>query len=774
MFFKYQNFFFILLLGVLCIRCNTTKELAKGEVLVHKNIIKIDAPKKIKNLSTLEYELSTTIKQKPNRKWLGVPRQWFYYNHNDPQDTTKWDNWVNRNISESPSLYSTDKAKATALSMQNFLKNKGYFNAEVGFETEIKRQKATTTYFVSPRDQYYYNKITYKANDPKIQKLLNEIYAERLIKSDTPVDEALYNQEAKRIEQYIRNNGYYDFNIKYILPLEADSSDLKVTASLEVASPSDSTFLQVYDIGKVYIYPSYNPLFRERYQVDTIINNVHFMSIGDIGIKERVILRSIYLNEGSMYRQADVDKTRIQLSKLGIYKFVKINSFKNKDKPNTIDFQIFLPAKKKMGLDGDFEFNTATNSTFGNNAIGTAINFNYRNRNLIRGAELLKVSGGIGVEFPLGDSTRSLVNSLNIDGSVDLFVPRFIDMGFLKLMRTFKVVSPKFYEELSENAKSRFSANYSYVNLTDFYRSNSTSLSFGYDVNLSRNRRFVFNPVGINFLNLQPVPNSYFEQIILAENELLRRSFDDQLFTGFLFRDLTYSLATKTNRFGETWFMRATGEISGLELYALNALITPDKNWNVINPLSHYYKLEVEGRYTRQFSTRHAFASRILLGGANSFGKFTEVVPYVKQFFVGGPNSIRAWDVRELGPGSYVDPDAISPFYQAGDLKLEMNAEYKFDIWWVFEGAVFVDAGNIWTLREDSDRLGSKISKDFFKQIAVGAGTGLRMDFSFFVIRLDLGYKIRNPYPDLNNSYWNNPHLWRGINWNLAIGYPFY
>lgn len=756
-----------LFLMVFLSSCETTKFLKEGESFVAKNSIKFKG--EVEDKSTLEFELSTIIKQKKNGNWLGIfPSEWFYYNHTDARDTTRWDQWVLRRIAEPPSIYEEAESLSTQESMANFLKNRGYFDAKVEFESELKRKRTSATYLIYPGERYYFNDVSIRAEDPKIQAVLDSVSRQSFLKKGAPVDERLYNQESARIRSEILDRGFFDYNTAYLLPLKGKQNGNLVDAELTLVSPKDSDGYQVKKIGKILVYPRYNPLNLSSYSKDTLIGGIHFITTGKLDIKAEVLLNAIYLKSGDIIRQRNIDKTRLQLSKLGLSKFVGIKTIKNAKDPNTIDIQIQLPPKKKMGLDGDFELTTAQNTTASLLSLGTEVSVDFRNRNALKGAELFRSSLAFGIESPLDTFA---ITSLNFNGSIDLFTPKFVDFfGVLKLMKAAKLLESSFYKNLEENAKTKFSLNYNYIQLRNSYSSNTVSVGlFGYDVQLPRNRRFIFTPTGVNFLNLQAEPEFL---AFLSTRELLKLSFTDQLFTGLLFKEMTFLMAKKnrSNTFRQD--IRFALETSGLEVYALNQIFSPTKPWKVFNPFAHYFRSELEARWNWKINNKQAFAMRASVGAASAYGAFSKVVPYVKQFYVGGPSSIRAWDVRQLGPGSY-EPPAISdginqPFFQTGDFKLEFNGEYRFDLISVLEGALFVDAGNVWSWQE-LDRPGAKISWNFLDEIAIGAGAGGRLDFSYFIIRLDVGWKIRYPYA-IDGQRW---FAFRSPNYNLAIGYPF-
>jgi hypothetical protein len=274
----------------------------------------------------------------------------------------------------------------------------------------------------------------------------------------------------------------------------------------------------------------------------------------------------------------------------------------------------------------------------------------------------------------------------------------------------------------------------------------------------------------------------------LTPSTFLRLSFDDQLFTGFILRNFNYIFNSRINGFGERWNYRLSSELSGLEVLAANrtwGALFGKQEWKIgeLN-FSEFFRIDQDLTYTRNFSKSVAGAVRFGVGIAQSFGD-SRTVPYVKQFFVGGPSSIRAWRIREIGPGSYLKidpgtgrPDTTQPFFQAADFRFEFNGELRFPIFSYFKGAVFIDGGNIWTINKDIGRPGSQLKWDSFRNLAIGTGFGVRGDFDYFIIRLDFGLPLRRPYPDIETgSYWV-PKLISGMklknfNPNLAVGLPF-
>jgi outer membrane protein assembly factor BamA len=423
--------------------------------------------------------------------------------------------------------------------------------------------------------------------------------------------------------------------------------------------------------------------------------------------------------------------------------------------------------------------------------IGLSGRLNYRHRNLFQGAELFSTNVESGVEVNLGRTVSSRVNSANFNVQNDLLIPRFIDP--IRFYRFINEIWPgrngflgdRTYRWLAEG-NTNIGLGYQYLSLFELYDYHSFTASMGYDAQPDLQRRLQLNHIGIDvFL---PETKSNFDAI-LENNRFLRESFRKQLFTGFLFRDYRFTQTGRNRPRGINVSLTHSAEVSGLEIFGINTLYNSlaDQrggfeigNGDKALSFSQFAKLEVDTRVRHVISPSQELAFRFSTGLAFPYGPFTQQVPYIKQFYVGGPSSIRAWQIRELGPGGFQDPfnnpDGDLPFYQTGDIKIEGAAEYRFDIAWIFEGALFVDAGNVWTVQDDPTRPDAVFSNNFLKQIAVGTGIGLRMDFTYFRIRLDFGYKLRNPYP-IEGKYWLFDNFkdfsFRQFTTNFAIGYPF-
>ncbi len=708
-------------------------------------------------------------KQKPNSKFLGIfgTRLWIYNRTNSKDSLKKFNSWLNRKVAEKPTIYSPKTAEKTAESMQFYLNNKGFFDAKVGYKADTKKQKTVVTYTVKPNRSLLIDSVNFDVDYPDLLTILNKNNSETLLKPGDPVDNTLFDQEKSRISKLFRNKGYAYFYPNYVKFLSYDSTAYKADVTTSILPSEDGGDHEIYQVGDVYIYPGFLPTADDA-NLDTLDMGGGYFFIskgGKLGIKTKPILNAIFLEKGTTYSQDAYDATNMKLGNLGIYKFVSIRYNKNRLKKNELTFHIFLTPIKKQELGYSFEVYTDNI-----NALGTGVNLNYRNRNFFKGAEVFLISVENGLEFALTreeDDTGvdRIFNSIDLSGRADIYFPKFI-VPF-KLSRNMRNNSPK----------TRLSLNVDYTKRRNYYTNTLFSASYGYDWQVGKHVRHVLNPASINFLVINEIEQNF--QNILDSNIYLANGFVDQFFLG---GNYTFVYTGPTFRNGNSWFFKGNVDVAGNTTYLFDQIIRPNVNFEAFGnkvDYSQYARFDADLRYYNNLGRRSTFASRVTASTGFAFGNSKELgtIPYVKQYSVGGTSSVRAWKLRELGPGSYYqNQDTVRQAYQAGDFRLEGSIEYRFDIFSALEGALFIDAGNVWTLREDEDRPGSKLSKDFLKQIAVGFGYGLRFDFSYFVIRLDLAYKLRSPYIDPESGFDRKAFeslRFRDATFNLAVGYPF-
>lgn len=794
--------FFILLLGT---SCGTLKHLEEGETMLRKNKIEIKDKNNVDNINDLKYELGALTYQKPNSKFLGVLPSlgpWYYYHIQAKSDTTWWGRFVLKNFAETPAVYSLEKADLSAENMEKALRNKGYFDAKVEFETKkkgLRKKKTHVTYYIKAGKRYYLDEVNFTSKDTAIHEIMQEIKDETLLPPGAPASKTAYEEEIRRITLHLLNNGYANFYKKYFSKLQTDTlskdtsfNQLK-NVELEVLLLKDSSLHKTYSIGEVTVISMYDENGSPIMDQDSIFNNTHFyVGKGKHFIKLKALDRKIFLREGDIYRLDNIDKTRVQLGSLDIFQFVNIKRSISEKADSILNYEIRLIPKKRQEFGVDFEFNNSRIVTTSNSFVGTAAALSYRNRNTLRGGEVFTARAEGGIEVIPRQNFG--VNAWNINLNFSMDFPKYHDLlktdQFIlaPIFIPFSKARKRFSEKLEEEAVTSTSLKYNVLANTGNFRIDIFAGSWGWKLRPNSNWNVAINKIGIDFLD--PVLSQRFRDSVIAKNAYLERSFRSQLFTGGIFRDINVMYRKDIGRKGKaSWMALGNLEVSGLEVWAINKI----RNWDRISnnditfklankyEFSQYVKLEGDFRYYIKGRGDRLFASRLNIGIAGDFG-FSDEVPYVKQFAVGAPNSMRGWRLRELGPGSYVDPDAdvsTTNYYQTGDFKIEANLEYRFHIAWYLKGAVFIDAGNIWSLNKNDEREGAGITRafDLLDEMAVNAGLGFRLDVDYFILRFDLGYKWRNPYPDENGNH-NLIRSRRDLALNkflgsLSVGYPF-
>ena len=800
---SYKYCFFILTI-VFLTSCDTTKYLQEGQSYLKGNYIEFEKGTKIKNRTSLEYELETLFKQTPNQPFLWTSRRYFYFAQNDTlyrsKFMKKWKKFEGRRLAEVPVYFDTAKANATADAMKYYLQNKGWFWAETEYyqETNKKGTKTKVYYVVKPNKQYTIDSIEFKSEDKKIEEIVNSISDESFLKKGKPVDVNLYNQEVARITEHLRNNGYAYFQPQHVGGLDGvDSADLKVKVILPIYPPTGQTEHKIYKVGDITIYPNYGQNFGLNQEPDTTINGIRFVNNGEpFRVKPKTLLNSVSLKTGELYNREKEINTNLQLSSLGVFSFVTIKAEPDTIQENVLNFYILLTQNKKWEFGADFDINQTERSggeAGTRNLLGLSFSPSLKSRNSFKGAELAILSSDFGIEFT---PCRNIpINTLDIGVQGDLYFPRFVDyLAFWKILNKVGLTTDDYYKSLIGRATSRISAGYNFYSLLDYYSYNLFNASMGYDIQKSARSRFVVNNLGVDFLF--PNLKSRFLDIV-AQNPFLENSFKRQFLTGFFLRDFTYIYSPALRRTGGTWYFQGTAESSGLEVFGLNKLFNAvdgsSNTWRLQDAdLSKYFRVELDLRRYWQPRTTRTFVMRLNSGIIIPYAD-SEEAPYVKQFYVGGPQSIRGAYARGLGPGSYLDTTTIDLsqrnfFYQTGDIKLEWNIEYRFHMFrplnlFDWNGAFFIDGGNIWTLDEDPNeagrREGSKFElKNTFKQMAISVGTGVRWDFTYFIMRFDFGTLIRHNYPDpaRNNTYWADFSTFKlkdRVAFHLGLGYPF-
>jgi outer membrane protein insertion porin family len=776
--------------------CNVEQFLQKDQHIVRRNTIELKNIKNKRTETALKTELATLYKQRDLPDLLAGRKNksgaWYWFKSlKADASTPRLVRWQYRNFSRPPSFYDEKATAATVKNIRQYLQNSGYLYPSVTSEKNFhgkEKGMADVSYLVDPGRLYVIDTADFVCADTAIQYLISDLAPETILKRGVPLDARLYELERQRITESLNNLGYARFTLNYIAPLDSDTTYTKiddngnrlVNVKLTVQRPNDPLAFNKFSTGEIVVYPKYDVNRGETIAFDSIIDAKIFFTYekGDIGLRAAPLSKAIPLAPNEPYRKDDADRTLRQLTNLGIYRFVNIKPMIEDCDSNSVNYKIYLTPNKKMSFEGGLELNYANiSSTQGGKLgrIGLATDVGFTHRNVFGGAERFNSTLSLGLDYGLGQQTRAFSQDIRFQNT--LSAPKFLNLTrSWWLINRLNLVNHNFYKELIDNGSSEINLGYAYRNLLplNLYKLQQFNLNFR-NVLKRKNglEKYSLSQSGIELQLSDP-------DEALNANQRFLRSLQRQLLTGLIFRSLTYENNGSTNNFGERFQYTFSIEQSGSELLAAEQLFNGGKPYSVGTQtddlaFSKFWRGEFDIRYTRQLLAKRAFAARFSVGLASAFGG--TVVPYSRQFFVGGPNSIRGWLAQDLGQGGYKDLTIKSPIpFQAGDVKIELNSEYRFPVFWRIESAVFFDAGNVWNLKADPKVPNGNIDKFWFDQIAISSGVGLRLDVTYAVLRLDFGFRLRNPYKDDLNNNWiplDNYFSNNNVNPNFALGFPF-
>ena len=745
--------------------CSNTKYLPKGDLLFTGSSVTVkDSVLKKKERKALENELEALLRPKPNKNIFGLRPKLLIYNlAGEPKNEKGIRHWLRTKVGEAPVLFSKVDLDYNVAVLRNFTENRGYFKTRVSADSTAKNKRATAEYTVWPKRQYRIKSVQFPADSSDLGKEIAKTSRRSLLKEGNPYDLEVIKAERERIDARLKEKGYYYFNPDYILAqVDSTKGDYEVNIKLKIKDETPDKATIAYKINKIVVYPNFsiskdNVIHKKedvvQYKDFTIIDSANTF-------KPRVFDRALYFKKGDLYNRKNHNLSLNRFVNLGTFNFVK-NEFKVSDSlKNTLDAYYYLTLLPKKFI--RVEVLGKTNSA---SYTGTEVNVNWNNRNVFRGAELLTVSVFGGADFQLSGENKGQ-NIFKLGTETSLTWPRLI--------------TPFKMEGSSEFVpRTKATVRYEYQNRTQLYALNSFKTSFGYLWKDNIRKEHQLNVVDITYVSPNNVTAEYQEDI--DADPALGKVIEKQLIFGptYSYTFTNTMLKRKKHTFYFNGEVDLAGNITGLATAANVKQGDTIKIFDV--PFSQYVKVNADFRHYLKLGKESQLASRIIVGAGFAYGN-SITLPTTKQFVVGGTNSIRAFRARSLGPGSFQAPLTSNSYFpdQSADLKLEFNTEYRAKIYGLMKGALFVDAGNIWLLNADPDKPEAEISKDFMKQIAVGAGAGLRFDFSFLILRTDLAIPLRKPYLpegqrwviddiDFGSSSWRKENLIL----NIAIGYPF-
>ncbi len=749
----------LLLVLVIISSCGVGKFLQKDEWLIEDFEISFDEELSKKE-KWIENGLRYWIQQKRNGRVLWIPKEYIFLSHSEKHDTSKYDEVMRNVMGEEPALYNKDRTLEAISRMESWLKfNKGYYHARVGHHLDtISSYKVDVVFDVHLGERFKYGSLEFLSKDTSILNKVKNLWAQGKVKAGSYVDSDAFGREKNRITEILQNDGYANFASKYF-GIKGDSTRVPNTidAIIEVYLPENEAAHTQYDIGAISVFTDYHAKQDTFGMIkDTVENITYYSGSSKFLVKPKVLDKVISFREGEMAIKEKRLQTFTKLSNLSTYRFTAINPYVDSLDSTKINYNILLtPHTKKWIGDygGDILFSrlggSADQSGQNRNVFGASLNSQLVNRNFLGGSERFAITGEVGGQIEIGDKVN--FRSFNYGISNYLEYPIFKDhFRQISSLHQLGFLRKSTYDLLKEKAQSTINASINLTDVRSFYRILILNTSYGYKLQYRKDRSLSINTLGVT-LNNYELREKFLERV--GDNPLILNTFNDNLFSGFLFRNLFYTRNGYLNDKSWQWAYYLNAELSGLEVLAANELYNQlsgeNNKWTVGKDrfkFAKFGKIEVDLRLYKDLGKKYVIASRFNTGIINPFAD-SETSPFIKQFEVGGPNSLRGWGARELGPGAtQVElTNDVLPF-QKGDIKIEANLEYRFPIWWLFQGGLFVDAGNIWRLKQDENGEG-KFTKDFIDEIAVAAGWGLRFDVDYFIIRMDFGYRVRNPYP---------------------------
>ncbi|MFV8339183.1 BamA/TamA family outer membrane protein [Flavobacterium sp. LB3P21] len=761
-----SHLLYFLFLGLLVSSCSNTRFLPEGELLYTGGKVTVEEKEMSKKeKKALKTELKEVLRPKPNSSILGLrPKLYIYNLAGTPKKEKGWRYWLRTKVGEAPVLYSQVDLEYNKSVLQNFAENSGYFNTRTSADSTRHGKKATAEYIVKPGKQYKIKEVKFPTDSSIISTAVRNTRRRSLLKKEEGYSLAVIKEERIRIDARLKEKGFFYFNPDYLkVQVDTTVADHKVDLIVKVKDEAPKLAETPYKINKIIVYPNYS------IGSDSVKTNVDSIKkYNDLTIidpenlfKPRIFDRALYFKKNDLYNRNDHNLSLNRLVNLGTFKFVK-NQFRVSDTTgNYLDAYYYLTPLPKKSI--RLELLAKTNSA---NYTGTELNLNWSNRNTFRGAELLTISAFGGVEVQVSGQNNGF-NVYRIGTEANLVWPR--------LVAPFKLNSPSGFVP-----KTKATLGYEFQNRTKLYSLQTFKGSFGYLWKENERKEHLLNVTEITYASPENVTALYQEQIL--KNESLGKVIEKQLIFGPTY-SYTYT-NTLQKRKKNTFYYKGTidlaGNVAGLVSGANIRKGDTIKLFDV--PFSQFIKIENDFRHYYKLGPDSQLASRVIVGAGYAYGNSREM-PFIKQFFIGGTNSLRAFRARSIGPGSFdgasTNTNAFLPD-QSGDIKLEFNTEYRAKIYGLVKGALFIDAGNIWLLNENPDKPGAKFSKKFLNEIAVGAGAGLRFDFSFLILRTDLAFPLRKPYlPDGDRWVLDKIDFgsgaWRKENliFNLAIGYPF-
>lgn len=774
--------------------CNVTKRLPEGEFLLSKVTFEEDksAPRE-ERITVNRDDLESYVRQSPNKRILGIDFYVSAYQKADPDKDNWWNNLL-RKMGEEPVLLNDEATERSIINLETYLRTRGYFSSSVEcvVDTTRRPKRAEVTYILRQGEPTYIDTLSYNFVDESLRAIILADTAATLLGRGDVMDITRLDAERQRITKNLNNRGYVDFtvnNISYRVdtlghPTEADVTMIIRPMLVRVDERGQQVWENnaVYRLRNINVYPTYDPMLRSTkgFNPTAQIDTTYYYGLTIIRdknstpqLRDAVLRRAIPLYPNYIYNADLIDHTNQQLLSMGFFRNSKIEfervpgdetfvtfvddetSEMHDTRERYIDCNIYCGPALKQSIKAELE--ASSTSTF----FGIGATLGYSNRNIFRGAEALDVAARFGYEFMYGRDVKKR-SAQEFSFTASLSFPRILGP-----------VNPSSDTKISQ-ARTHLELAFDYQNRA-YYSRNIFTTRWAYSWTQGEYGKVVIRPVDINWIDVKEVDEQFFADI---GNEYLRSSFEPQLNAG-LSASYTYNTrGSDINQFGT--FVRSNLECSGNLIHGLETLfshpVAGDNFYEILGVrYSQYVRAEINASHNIDLGHNMALAGRLFAGVGVTYGNSAgRSIPFDRMFYCGGANSMRGWAPRTLGPGN--NPRIMDVAYpaQVGDVRLEVNAEFRFPIWWIFNGAVFLDVGNIWYLRDTEDSNPEDVFHfdSFYRQLGLNTGFGLRLDVSFVVLRFDLGIQLHNPgMPE--GQRWIHNFKWDNMALNFGVGYPF-
>ena len=719
---------------ILLTACSATKFISDGDYLLDQ--VEVKSAQKDFNVSLLE----PYVRQKANSKWFSLFKIPLATYSLSGTDTIRWINRTLKNIGEAPVVYDTVMAERSCEALRSAMSNMGYLHSEVELQTRHKGKKVRVTYILKPGEPYYLRNVRYDIADDSIRALLD---ADRqyTLRTGAPFTVERLDAERNRITNFLLENGYYKFNkdfIHFSADSARDSREIDLTLHLDKYRPNSN--------APETLHPRYT------------IGTVSYASgdKGHIQLRPKVLQYNTAIIPGTPFSANALQKTYNNFARL---KAIRYTNIKFSELPDTsvLDCDIQVSTNKPHTL----SFQPEGTNTAGD--LGAAASLTYENRNIFHGSELFSIELRGAFEAITGLEGYQNQDYEEYSVEAKLQFPRFVAPFLSKTFRR------------RSTASSELSVAWDLQNRPEFHR---RVFSTAWRYRWAEPRHHVsyrFDLLDLNYVYMPWISATFkhdYLDSVSNRNAILRYNYED-LFIMKMGFGITYN--------NDKLALRANVETAGNLLGAFANMASFRKNdvgqhtlFNIA--YAQYVKFDFDFTKQIRFDTHNVLALHGAFGIAYPYGNST-VLPFEKRYFSGGANSVRGWGVRELGPGKFKGTDGRIDFInQTGDMKLDLSAEYRTFLFWKFDGAAFIDAGNIWTLRSYAEQPGGQFKiSEFYKQIAVAYGVGLRLNFGYFILRFDMGMKAINPAYENHKEHYAflNPDFGRDFSFHFAVGLPF-